>query len=146
MESGLCCDYCLEAGFAASVDSVVWPHTKRRYNVHQLMAENCTCTSKRNKCWVEKSWLRSSKSFSRGIGYHLALSSDNVQGLWWKNWWEHGHHVDPLQGSQPGQHSRGEGKASNCWSAQSSVSQDRGLKTLQQQLSGKGVRKRIEAA
>lgn len=110
MESGLCCDYYLEAGFAASVDGVVWPPTKRRYHVvHQLVAEKCTCTSKRNKCWMEKSLLRSSKSFSRGIGYHLALFNENVQGLWWKNWWEHGHHVDPLQGSQTGQHT-GSGK------------------------------------
>lgn len=55
MESGLCCSYFLETGFAAPAAGCACSCTKRRHQaLQQLSAENCMWISKRNKCCVGK--------------------------------------------------------------------------------------------
>lgn len=75
MESGLCCSYFLEAGFAAPAAGSVCSRTKRRHPVvQQLRAKNCTWTSKRNECYVGKLLLEPSNNFPESSPIVLLFS------------------------------------------------------------------------
>lgn len=111
--SGLRSGCGLDGGFPAPAVGIMWPCTKKSYDiVHQLTAENCTHTSKRNKCCMEKPLLSSSAPFFQRLrepSSSLQLQGRGIEGKWFMWIWVP--HMHPAW-HPAGQHSA-QGKASD---------------------------------